>query len=303
MRIGLIDIDGHNYPNLALMKVSAFYKARGHKVDWVDYFNNYDIVYQSKVFTYTPDNNFYVNCDLIVKGGTGYDCLITLPDNIDKTQPDYSLYPKFTSAYGFITRGCPNKCSWCIVPKKEGNIHPYMDVEEIARDRKEVVLMDNNILASEWGLQQIEKIVKLKLKVDFNQGLDARFIARDVEVVKLLSKVKWHPVLRMSCDSSVMMEPIQKAVELLRKYGCKPQRYFIYVLLRDFNESYNRVNFCINLKLDVHSQPFMDFTKTQNIPQWQKDMAKYTNRHVLCKTVDFKDYRIRKNFSCAEYFK
>ena len=84
-------------------------------------------------------------------------------------------------AYGFLTCGCPNRCKWCVVPQKEGNIKPYMDIEERAIDgRNNIILMDNNILASKYGLSQLEKIIKLKLKVDFNQALDARLVTPDI---------------------------------------------------------------------------------------------------------------------------
>lgn len=265
MKIGLIDIDGHNYTNLALMKISAYHKSIGDDVEWC-LFGVYDKTYMSKVFTFTPEHiSPFSKYGEIIKGGTGYN-LNKLPDYIDKLQPDYSIYPNTKSAYGFLTRGCPNKCSWCIVPQKEGNIVPYMTIEEIAQDRKEIVLMDNNVLASEFGLQQIEQAIRLNLKLDFNQGLDARIIANDIEITKLLSKVKWYKPLRMACDSSSMKEPVRKATELLRKYNCNPKQYFVYVLLTDLQDSYERINFCKELKLDVFGQPFRDFISNQIIP-------------------------------------
>ena len=129
----------------------------------------------------------------------------TLPSEIDKLCPDYSIYPKFTAAYGFLTRGCPNKCSWCVVPSKEGNIQPYADIEDFLQGRKEAVLMDNNVLAHEHGLQQIEKMIKLGIKIDFNQGLDARIIAKDKSIAELLSKVKWswYLVFRITSQTQI----------------------------------------------------------------------------------------------------
>lgn len=123
MRIGLVDVDGHSgYPNYALMKLSTYHKAQGDSVEFADpMFGRYDRVYMSKVFTFTPDNTDIWNCD-VVKGGTGYDYTTKLPDEIDRLQPDYSLYGIKGVSYGFITRGCPNHCSWCIVPKKEGGV-------------------------------------------------------------------------------------------------------------------------------------------------------------------------------------
>ena len=140
MKIGLLDIDGHNYPNLALMKISNHHKMMGDLVEFVNHFTDYDIVYQSKVFTYTPNNGFHIHADLIIKGGTGFNGDV-LSDLIEHTCPDYSIYPNLQSAYGFLTRGCPNKCSWCIVPEKEGKIRPNADIEEFLDGKKSAILM------------------------------------------------------------------------------------------------------------------------------------------------------------------
>ena len=124
MKIGLIDVDGHNYPNLALMKISAYHKAQGDTVEWCLPLDYYDIVYQSKVFdeTYSPDIDYIPNADKIVRGGTGYGLDNRLPDEVEHMYPDYSLYPDLTkdTAYGFLTRGCPRACNFCIVAEKEG---------------------------------------------------------------------------------------------------------------------------------------------------------------------------------------
>lgn len=300
MKVGLIDVDGKGFPNLALMKISAYHKLQNDLVEWYDPFNKYDLVYKSKVFTFTPDYLYPIDAQTVIKGGTGYDTINSLPNEM--IQPDYSIYKIMDTAYGFTTRGCIRKCNWCLVPKIEGWIRPYMEIEEIAQDRKKLVLMDNNVLASDFGLIQIEKAIKLKLKVDFNQGLDARLIMNDIEIVKLLAKVKWLKPLRMACDSSQMKEPIQKATELLRANNCTPKAYSIYTLLTDLQDSYERINFCKSLKLDAFAQPYRDFTPNQVIPQWQHDMARYTNVKSIYKSIDFKQYSPRKDFVCAQYF-
>ena len=124
MKIGLIDVDSHNYPNLALMKISAYHKAQGDEVEWWWGWGQYDRVYMTKVFddSYSPDQPEPVNSKEIVKGGTGYDRKKTLPPEIEHMYPDYSLYPDLTkdTAFGFLTRGCPNNCGFCIVCEKEG---------------------------------------------------------------------------------------------------------------------------------------------------------------------------------------
>lgn len=142
MNIGILAVDS-NFPNLALMKISAYHKARGDQVEWYNPLCKYDKVYAAKVFTFTPDYNYYINANQIEKGGTGYDIEKVLPIEVDRLQPDYSIYNIDSNlSYGFLTRGCPNRCKWCVVPKKEGKISPYMDIEEITAGRKKAILMD-----------------------------------------------------------------------------------------------------------------------------------------------------------------
>lgn len=135
MKIGLIDVDGHNYPNLPMMKISAYHKQKGDVVKWYDplFGGNYDKVYMSKVFSFSPDYEYPINADVIERGGTGY-CIETvdgkeifqkeqhkdLPTEIEHMYPDYSLYDITDTAYGFLTRGCPRGCSFCHVKNKEG---------------------------------------------------------------------------------------------------------------------------------------------------------------------------------------
>lgn len=305
MNIGLLAVDS-NYPNLALMKISRFHKGQGDTVEWYNLFTHYDKVYMAKIFSFTQDYRQWItNADCIEKGGTGYDISKSLPDEIDMLQPDYSLYPTVESktAYGLLTRGCPNKCKWCVVPQKEGIITPYMDVEEIAIDgRNNLILMDNNVLASDYGLEQIEKIVRLKLRVDFNQGLDARLVTDDV--AKLLAKVKWIKRIRFGCDTPPQIAEVERAASLLNKYGFKGE-YFLYCILMEFKESFYRVNYWkgISRRFVLHAQPFRDLNNPkQIIPQWQKDLAHWVDRKELYTSCEFKDFEPRKGFKCKEYF-
>lgn len=290
MKIGLIDVDGHNFPNLALMKLSAYHKSIGDSVNWAD-IGNYDITYMSKIFTYTQDLGMGLgNYGTVIKGGTGYDYRTTLPLNIDKLCPDYSIYPMFKEAYGFLTRGCPNKCSWCIVPNKEGGIYAYADIEEFIDRRKSAILMDNNVLAHEHGLKQIEKIIKLRINIDFNQGLDARIIADNEDIAKLLSNVNWYRPLRMACDTKGQMPYIEKATKLLRKHGAKPQNYFIYVLVKDIDDALLRVEFLRKLRLDPFAQPYIDFSGKNKVTRQQKQFARWVNHKAIFKTIPYSKY-------------
>lgn len=306
MKIGLVDVDGHGFPNLALMKISAYHKAKGDDVEWaMPFLVDYDRVYKSKVFTFTPDDYTPYECE-VVKGGTGYDIFSKLPPEIDIMQPDYSIYPNIDkkTAYGFLTRGCPNKCKWCIVPKKEGNITPYMDVDDIAIEgRTNLVLMDNNILACDYGIKQIEKIIERGYRVDFNQAMDARLVTEDI--AKMLAQVKWISVIRFGCDTPKQIEECKIAMSLIDKYRKTPARYLLYTMINDdINESYMRLSSFKDYKrVRIQAQPFRDFNNpNQVIPQWQKDMARWANRKELYTTCDFKEYIPRKNEVCSEYF-
>ena len=188
---------------------------------------------------------------------------------------------------GFLTRGCIRKCKWCIVPKKEGKLKPYADIEQIAQNRKEVILLDNNILASDYGLSQIEKIVRLNLKVDFNQGLDARLITP--EIAGLLAHVRWLAPVRLACDTDAMIDPVIKATGLLREAGCTPSNYFVYVLVNDIEDAHKRVEVLKRHKLDPFAQPYRD--KSGKEPSRKlKDFARWVNHKATFKTVPWERY-------------
>lgn len=310
MNIGLIDVDGHGFPNLALMKISAYHKRRGDTVDWYSIFDHYDIVYMSKVFTHKPDYEQIIsNADLIEKGGTGYSLTKQLPPEIDMLQPDYSIYPEIDkkTAYGFLTRGCPNKCAWCVVPKKEGTIRPYMDVDDIAIDgRNRLILMDNNILACDYGLAQLDKIARRGYRVDFNQAMDARLVTDDVAA--LIARVRFQPVIRFGCDTRAQIEACATAMERIDSHSGRHRRYILYTMIHgSIRECYERISFWRQPQylsyVRCQSQPMLDFSKAhQDIPQWQRDMARWSNRKEIYVSSDFKDYMPRKGFLCRAYF-
>lgn len=304
MKIGLVDVDKTKFPNLALMKISAYHKSMGDIVEWANpLFGGYDKVYKAKIFTFSPDDATPYDCE-VIKGGTGYSLTSQLQKEIDDCIPDYSIYPQIDkkTAYGFLTRGCPNKCKWCVVPIKEGGIRPYRDVEEIAIDgRTNLILMDNNILASDYGLKQIEKIIKKGYRIDFNQGLDARLI--NDSVASLLAQVRWINYLRLACDKFNQVEHILRVRQLLKKYGYKKD-IFCYFLIDDWNDVNKRLSALRKHKwFKPHGQPYRDFNNPmQVIPQWQKDMAHWMNKHNVYYAIDFKDFSPRKGFKCKEYF-
>ena len=200
MKISLVDVDGHSgFPNLALMKLSAWHKAQGDNVDWYQpLFDNPDRIYASKIFTFTTDAFFAANHPEPIRGGTGYRLYQDLPDEIDSMLPDYSIFPQVKYAIGFLSRGCIRNCPWCVVPRKEGKLRKYEDVERLAQDRKWLILMDNNFLANDFEFvkEQLEKIQHNGYSIDFNQGLDARLITP--ENAELLAKCKWFTINKNS---------------------------------------------------------------------------------------------------------
>ena len=285
-KIGLHIVDSLDR-NFAMMKIYSYHKQKG---DLVELYNSifhltYDKIYASKIFTYTDNSS--INSNMII-GGSGISLKKNLPEEIESCEPDYSLYPKNNQALGFITRGCICNCEYCLVPKKEGNIKPYRDIEQISQGRKEVILYDNNILASGYGIKQIEKIIKLGLKVDFNQGLDARLI--DNSIAKLLSKVKWLKPLRLSCDNVSMINTVRKAVELLRWNNVTPRRYSIYLLIDDIDSAVERLKFIKGMNLDPFAQAYRDCKGTAPKKEWIK-FERYVNMKAVLNSTVWENYK------------
>jgi len=285
-RQALHDADKTKFPNLAIMKLSAHHRSLSDDVHWYcsDLDVEYDKIYSSKVFTFTDPEKLNGNIEY---GGSGYfDIHKKLPDHIEHICPDYLLYG-LDYSMGFLTRGCIRRCSFCIVPKKEGWIKKHADIDEFIK-HKHVTLMDNNVLASDHGVDQIKKISNMNIKVDFNQGLDARLI--DHYVAKKLSKLKWWKPLRLACDNHGQIPAVQNAVTLLRWHNVTPRRYFVYCLIRDPDESLERIKILKGMNLDVYAQPYRD--TAGNLPtKEQRDIARWVNHKAIFKSVSWEYYK------------
>ena len=303
MKIGLIDLGkkdkGKTFPNYALMKISTFHKSIGDTVKWYDPYEwqeseKYDKVYVSKVFSFIPDYQYIINAKQVIKGGTGFYINRILPKPIENCLPDYSLYPDVDFEIGFLTRGCINKCSFCVVPKKEGGIKSYDSWQKIKRfNSNKIVFMDNNALASEYGIRQIRSMIGQDLKIDFNQGLDCMLV--NEKVADYLSALKWIEYIRFSCDKEYQMPHIEKCVKLLNERGVKPYRIFIYVLGTTMESTYKRVEFLRNLGVTPFLQPVIDLksgTKNQN-----KELcvyANYVNKKSVFNSCSWENYNGKK---------
>ncbi|HIJ40893.1 MAG TPA: hypothetical protein HPP90_07430 [Deltaproteobacteria bacterium] len=193
----LIQLDGR-LPNLALMKLSQYYKGRGKKVILErrkSRITGADAVYASCVFAQTPSwkrtvdlKNFYG--DSLILGGSGVDLEKKLPAEIEAMPADYSLYPELGDrAIGFLTRGCPFRCLFCIVPRKEGDVRQVSALDELLQDnRKKLILLDDNILAHPAANAFLEEMVHRDLQVNFTQTLDISLLNR--ETAALLRRIR-----------------------------------------------------------------------------------------------------------------
>lgn len=297
MRVAIHSVDGHNYPNLALMRISAWHKAQGDSVEWFSPLMPYDRVYASKVFTFTPDDP-YLPADAI-RGGTGYNATSHLPPEIDAMKPDYTIYPQFEEAYGFLTRGCVNKCPWCVVPKKEGTIKIVGDIEDICNTntgfRRKAILMDNNFLAAplDFVREQIAKMRRLKVRVDFNQATDARLY--DDERAELMAEVPWIRLVRMSCDTDGMLPIVIKAIKALRRFRCTKE-VFVYVLAKNdgIDSALHRIYglMAADKRAVPFVMPYRSLADNSVMPSPRlKDLARWCNRAWIRKSCPFEEYR------------
>lgn len=292
MLVGLHDAEIEHFrhktfPNYALMKISAYHKQRGDEVIWWEPLIRCDRVYSSKVFDFTPENP-YLPEDTI-KGGTGYDVKSKLPDEIENMFPDYSIYPECDYAIGFLTRGCIRKCPWCVVPEKEGGLKPYRRWQEVVRqDTNKLILMDNNILACSYGIEQLAELSETNYRIDINQGMDARLVTP--EIVGILQKIKWIRFIRFSCDTEAQVASIENVYRIFKERGAPVSRIFIYAIVRrDLSEASRRIEALKRLKgIHIYAQaeqnPRLGIVPTAG----QKEFA---NRYVYSKIYKSETWR------------
>lgn len=311
MRVGLIDVDGRNFPNLPLMKLSAWHKAKGDSVEWYSplFSGHLDIVYMSKVFSFTPDYEYFVDAKIINRGGTGYAISlvdgrevydktkdINLSPEIEHIYPDYSLYPELTkdTAYGFLTRGCPRGCSFCHVAPKEGKCsYKVADLSEFWRGQKKIQLLDPNTLACPEWKDVLQQLKDSGAKVDFNQGLDIRMMTE--EKAKMLSQIKIEAI-HFAWDRYEDKEIIQPKFKMFRASSkISAHNLLVYVLCgyhekRIMPEDLERIYWL----RDNGFAPYVTLYDIEHIPKGHelKKLQRWVNNPYVFWACDrFEDYQ------------
>ena len=306
MKIGLIDVDGHNFPNIPLMKISAWHKAQGDHVEWYEpmFSGHMDKVYMSKVFSFTPGYPYYIDADEVVMGGSGYSISlvdgkevydkskdINLPPEIEHTFPDYSLYGITDTAYGFLSRGCPRGCHFCHVEAKEGRrTIKVADLSEFWNGQKNIVLCDPNILACKQWKDLLQQLIDSKAVVDINQGLDIRLMTE--EKAKMLKQIKikqWH----FAWDRYQDKEKIIPKFKMFKEITNIDERNLIVYVLCNYDTTLEQDLERIYTLREMGYWAYVMLYDKENIPKGHilKDLARWVNnRFIFAKCERFEDY-------------
>lgn len=303
--IGFIDCDKTKFPNLALMKLSAWHKSQGDIVEWYQPFTErYDKVYIAKVLSTTPDYDLCVNADEVVRGGTGYDIRLVdgrevftpspcLPYEVEHIYPDYDLYGITDTAYGFLTRGCPRGCDFCIVAVKEGKKSVKVaDLSEFWRGQKNIVLCDPNILACKDWRNLLEQVAVSKANIDFNQGLDIRLMTK--EKAEMLNQCKLREI-HFAWDRYQDKNIILRNLALYSEYGrFKPHSHntIVYTIV-NFDTTFEQDLERIYTLREMGYWAYVMIYDKAHCEKKYRDLQRWVNNRVIfAKCEKFEDYKL-----------
>lgn len=296
-KIGLIDVDGHNFPNLCLMKISAYHKTVGDEVKWWNGFEHYDQVYVSRVFddTYSTWDDPVINADAVHYGGTGFGLKNKLPNCIEHMYPDYTLYSYSmhqNTAYGFLTRGCPRNCGFCIVSGKEGRKSvKTADLSEFWDGQKEIKLMDANLLACVDHEQLIEQLAKSRALVDFTQGLDIRLVNRDN--ISPLNRVRTKAVhFAWDNPNEDLTGHFQRFLDFTTVKSSRKRRVYV---LTNYGSTHEQDLYRVNTLRAMGFDPYVMIYERPTAPPITRHLQRWMNNKKIFYSVNnFDDYRKNK---------
>jgi len=295
MKILLVQVDG-KMPNLALMKVSSYYKSKGHETGFA--FANPDKVYVSCIFSKNLNHasgirHFYPSAEFYI-GGPGMERPTSLPLEMDHMMPDYSLYPDMDYSLGYTQRGCPNNCSFCIVPKIEGSFREVSHISEFHNpDFNKLVLYDNNFFYSKLWREKLDYITEHDLKVSFNQGLDARLMNEEKSLA--LADMNTYSIsfndrrVYFSWDLMENEKPILKGLMNVINAGIKPHNIMVYMLI-GYNTTHNEDMYRFNTLRDLDLDPFAMIYNNRKDDMWIRKFARWVNKRVY-KSCIFEEYQ------------
>ena len=291
MTVGLIDVDSHNFPNLALMKLSAHHKAKGDSVEWYNPERHYDVVYQSKVFdnSYSKDIDFIPQADQVIKGGTGYGLTNSLPDEVEHIMPDYSLYGITDTAYGFLTRGCPRHCAFCIVGDKEGlRSHKVADLSEFWNGQPKIDLMDPNLLACPERMELLDQLIASRAVVNVNQGFDIRLTNEAIAEKVGQMRVKR---IHFAWDN-----PAQDLTEYFRRFAAAYRRKAastkVVYILTNFGSTMEENLWRVYTVRELGYDPYIMVYDKPNAPAEIRQLQRWVNNKIIFrKCHTFEEYK------------
>lgn len=308
MKIGLIDVDGHNFPNIPLMKLSAWHKSMGNQVDWYNPLlsGHIDKVYMSKVFNFTPDYMYFIDADTVIKGGSGYaietnngkeiyrnDLDKPLMYDIEHTYPDYALYPDLTkdTAYGFLSRGCPRGCDFCHVKNKEGGQSVKVaNLSEFWRGQKNIVLCDPNLLACPDWEDLLGQLIDSKAKVNINQGLDIRLVTEEkATLIKKIRVDRVHFAWDRYKDKDLVVTNLKMFKEITKWHYSKME----VLILTNFDTSIEQDLERVYTIRDLGYDPYIMIYNKANTNSKMKirKLQRWTNNKFIFRSTDkFEEY-------------
>ena len=327
MKIGLIDVDNRErlsncFPNIVLMKISAWHKAKGDHVEWYSpmFGGHYDIVYMSKVFSFSPDYEYFINADKVIKGGSGYaiklvdgievydkNIDIDLPYEVEHIMPDYSIYycdddfkdGKLTklgiqhreTAYGFMSRGCPRGCSFCHVKAKEGLCSVKVaDLNEFWSGQKVIELCDPNTLACKDWENILQQLIDSKAKVNFNQGLDIRMMTE--QKARMLNDIRIEAI-HFAWDRWEDKDLIEPKFEKFREISKVRNKDLQVYVLCNYNTTHEQDLYRVEWLKEHGFAPYVTIYNKPSLPEGHitRRLQRYVNMRATFWSIDsFEEY-------------